>query len=69
MNRSLLQDYTLNEKPGKNIGDCTVGIIGAGQMVVQLYSGFMALAAIFLPHTEPPDGHPSLPSPMFCLTP
>lgn len=43
MNRSLVQDYTLKGKMGKDISDCTVGIIGAGQIgrtVIRHLSGF-----------------------------
>ena len=43
MNRSLVQDYSLKGKMGKDISDCTVGIIGAGQIgctVIRHLSGF-----------------------------
>lgn len=43
MNRSLVQDYTLKGKMGRDISDCTVGIIGAGQIgrtVIRHLSGF-----------------------------
>lgn len=43
LNRSLLQDYTLKGKIGKNLGDCTVGIIGTGKIgrtVIQRLQGF-----------------------------
>lgn len=41
--RSKVQDYTLNGKMGKDISDCTVGIIGTGQIgrtVMKHLSGF-----------------------------
>ena len=43
MNRSLVQDYGLKGKMGRDISDCTVGIIGAGQIgctVIRHLSGF-----------------------------
>lgn len=43
MNRSLVQDYSLKGKMGRDISDCTVGIIGAGQIggtVIRHLSGF-----------------------------
>ena len=43
MNRSLVQDYSLRGKMGKDISDCTVGVIGAGQIggtVIRHLSGF-----------------------------
>lgn len=43
MNRSTVQDYSLKGKMGKDICDCTVGIIGAGQIgctVIRHLSGF-----------------------------
>ncbi len=43
MNRSVVQDYSLKGKMGKDISDCTVGIIGAGQIgctVIRHLSGF-----------------------------
>lgn len=43
MNRSLVQDYSLRGKMGKDISDCTIGVIGAGQIgstVIRHLSGF-----------------------------
>ena len=43
MNRSLVQDYSLRGKMGKDISDCTVGVIGAGQIggtVIRHLNGF-----------------------------
>ena len=43
MNRSVVQDYGLKGKMGRDISDCTVGIIGAGQIgctVIRHLSGF-----------------------------
>lgn len=43
MNRSLVQDYSLKGKMGRDLSDCTVGIIGAGQIgstVIRHLSGF-----------------------------
>lgn len=43
MNRSLVQDYTLKGKMGKDISDCTIGIIGTGKIgstVIRHLSGF-----------------------------
>ncbi len=43
LERSKVQDYTLKGKMGKDISDCTVGIIGTGQIgrtVIKHLSGF-----------------------------
>lgn len=43
LKRSELQDYSLKGKIGKNIGDCTVGIIGTGNIgraVIKRLTGF-----------------------------
>lgn len=43
MNRSIVQDYSLKGKMGRDISDCTVGVIGAGQIgctVIRHLSGF-----------------------------
>ena len=43
LERSKLQDYTLQGKKGKELSDCTVGIIGTGQIgktVIKHLSGF-----------------------------
>ena len=43
LERSKLQDYTLKGKMGKELSDCTVGIIGTGQIgktVIKHLSGF-----------------------------
>ncbi len=43
LNRSLVQDYSLKGKMGKDISDCTVGVVGAGQIgstVLRHLSGF-----------------------------
>lgn len=43
MNRSMVQDYSLRGKMGRDISDCTVGVIGAGQIgatVIRHLSGF-----------------------------
>lgn len=43
LDRAKIQDYTLKGKMGKDISDCTVGIIGTGQIgrtVIKHLSGF-----------------------------
>lgn len=43
LERSKVQDYTLKGKMGKDISDCTIGIIGTGQIgktVIKHLSGF-----------------------------
>lgn len=43
LERSRLQDYTLNGKMGKDLCDCTVGVIGTGQIgrtVIEHLKGF-----------------------------
>ncbi len=43
LERSKVQDYTLKGKMGKDISECTIGIIGAGQIgktVIKHLSGF-----------------------------
>jgi lactate dehydrogenase-like 2-hydroxyacid dehydrogenase len=31
LDRAKVQDFSLKEKLGKNLGDCTVGVIGTGR--------------------------------------
>lgn len=57
MERSRLQDYTLKGKMGKEFSDCTVGIIGTGQIgrtVAKHLSGFgcRILAYDIYPRTD-----------------
>ena len=43
LKRSEVQDYRLKGKIGKNLGDCTVGVIGTGrigQAVINRVAGF-----------------------------
>lgn len=43
LKRSELQDYSLNGKIGKNLGDCVVGVIGTGSIgkaVIKRLTGF-----------------------------
>lgn len=56
MNRSLVQDYSLKGKMGRDISDCTVGIIGAGQIgctVIRHLSGFGCRLLAYDLHCNP----------------
>ncbi len=56
MNRSLVQDYSLKGKMGRDISDCTVGIIGAGQIgstVIRHLSGFGCKMLAYDLHRNP----------------
>lgn len=57
LERSKVQDYTLKGKMGRDISDCTVGVIGAGQIgrtVIKHLSAFgcRILAYDLYPHEE-----------------
>ncbi len=56
INRSLLQDYSLKGKMGKDISDCTVGVVGTGQIgstVIRHLSGFGCRLLAYDPCRDP----------------
>ncbi len=56
MNRSLVQDYSLQGKMGKDISHCTVGVVGAGQIgstVIRHLSGFGCKMLVYDIHEDP----------------
>lgn len=67
MNRSLVQDYSLQGKMGRDISDCTVGVVGAGRIgstVIRHLSGFgcklLAYDPCVSPRAESPAEYVSL---------